>query len=151
MMNFAPLIAANEELKIVATYDRATASVEEIPGFAGGFLYQKLNIAGLPNPSIISVDFNSRLIDNAGPEGNEALGLSTETYTVTSQGEPGELNSLIWAGLYTQKLLPGGITPPSIQQFTVIGSSGIFSGINRVVVDYNSLLRVCYFIGPRVM
>ncbi len=143
-MSFTPVIGSDEELKFVATYDRATANVNVIPGFPGGNLGQFLKICGLSNSNFISINFTS---SSTGVPG--APSLANETYSVVSYDKTGKLGSLIWSGLYPELLTPDGTTPPSIQQFVVIGSSGIFSNINKVIVDYNNLIRVCYFVGPK--
>jgi len=41
----------------------------------------------------------------------------------------------------------GGISPPNIQNYNVLGKSGIYSCIKRVIADFRQDTRVFYFIA----
>jgi hypothetical protein len=41
----------------------------------------------------------------------------------------------------------GGISPPAIQEYTVLGGNGIYKKITRVVADFRQDIRVFYFLA----
>jgi hypothetical protein len=148
-MSFTPPIGPNEIIKFVATYDRETAFVQKIPGYPETNLGQFLKISGLGGNSFISVNSIS---SSTGVPG--APSIADETYSIVSYNSfpiPQKLGSLIWSGIYIDQLSIDGKTPPSIEEFAVTGASGIFSEVNRVIVDYNNIIRVCYFIGSKTL
>lgn len=140
-----PQIKDNEEIKFIGEYDRSKSVITEIPGYPGGNALHPTFIARVCGNTIISnTYFSNDITDN--------LAISDETYSLTSYPENVELvklGSVIWSGTYREKLLPGGFTPPSIQEFAVIGSSGIYSDVTRVIMDFNNIKRILYFIGPK--
>ena len=147
-MSSIPKINSDEEIKFVATYDRAVGSVQIIPGYQGGNLGDILDVAGVCSFSFISINFLS-----TGPGIPGAPAFADETYSVVSYPNVGKnlpkLGSVIWSGTYREQLSQDGTTPPSVQDFAVIGASGIYSDVTRVIVDFNNIIRVVYLIGPK--
>ena len=150
-MSFNPSILENEEIKFVATYDIRTAFAQFIPNYPGGNAGLIVNIAGLCSFNFLSINFvvtETGLLD--GPE------FTDDTYSLASYPKDNnklpKIGSLIWSGIYKERLsrIDNLTTPPSIQQFAVTGADGIYTGVNKVIIDYNNSIRVLFFIGPKV-
>ncbi len=148
-MVFSPSIGPNEEIKLIGSYDRSIVNVQQISGYPGGNLGQITNIVGLCGPSFMSVNY---VVSKTGLIGGPTY--ADETYSLVSYPEDNKLpklGSIIWSGTYRESLSESGFTAPSVQEFPVTGASGIYSGVNRVIVDYNNIVRVVYFVGPKQM
>ncbi len=142
------IIDANKEIKFVGEYNISQSSFEKIPGFPGGNLGHITNITGVCGNTFISNNFT---VTRTGLLGGEVY--ADETYSMVSY-PPGDkdvikLGSLIWSGTYREKIDGSGRTAPSIQRFAVTAADGIYSGVTEVVMDFNNIVRVLYFLGPR--
>ncbi len=139
-------IGSEEKILYVGSYDRKDGKSQYIPGFPGGNIYVPLQIAGVCGFSLISAGIVVT--------GNGLIGSPTyidETFSlVTYSNEPNsvKIGTVIWSGTYKENIVDG-ITAPSIQEFDVIGSSGIYSDVTKVIIDYNNLVRIVYFIGKK--
>ena len=148
-MVFSPSIGDNEEIKLIGSYDRNISNTQLIPGFPGGNTGQITIIGGLCGPSFISLNF---ALTNSGLLGSPVY--ADETYSLVSYPENTtihKLGSIIFSGTYLEQVSDEDFTPPSVQEFPVTAASGIYSGVSRVIVDYNNIVRVIYFIGPKNM
>lgn len=141
-------IGDNEEIKYIGTYDVKLTKLQLIPGYPGGNIAVIPKITGICGDTFISVNFtNSQSPFVGGPNYvDETFSMVTYPNSVDNI----KLGSLVWSGTYRGKIVDGQ-TLPSIQQFSVIGSSGIYSGINRVIYDFTNPTRVIYFIGPKIV
>jgi hypothetical protein len=143
-----PTISENEEIKFIGEYDRSNAFIQTIPGFPGGNAGYVTNIAGVCGNTFIS---NNYTITGTGLLGSDPY--ADETYSMVSypygNKEVNKLGSLIWTGTYREILTETGETAPSIQEFVVSGSSGVYSNVTRVIMDFNNIVRILYFIGPK--
>lgn len=147
-MVFSPSIGPNEEIKLIGSYDRSIANVQQIPGYPGGNSGQITNIVGLCGPSFISVNF---VVTKTGLIGGPTY--ADETYSLVTYPENNllsKLGSIIFSGTYRESLSESGFTAPSVQEFPVTAASGIYSGVNRVIIDYNNIIRVIFFVGPKI-
>ncbi len=147
-MSFNPIIDPNEEIKFIGSYDRNTVNFHQIPGFPGGNGGIPIKIAGLCGPSFISATVAASRSALLG-----SPNYADETYSMVTYPENDKLpklGTLIWSGTYREVLVQG-FTAPSVQEFPVTASSGIYSGINRVIIDFNNDTRVVYFIAPKMI
>lgn len=147
-MSFNLLISPNEEIKFIGSYDKNIINFQPIAGYPGGNAGIPAKITGLCGPSFISVNVVST---NSGLLGSPNY--ADETYSMVTYPENKnlpKLGAVIWSGTYREILLGDVITAPSIQEFPVTGSLGIYSDVNRVIIDYNNDVRVIYFIGPKM-
>jgi hypothetical protein len=75
-----------------------------------------------------------------------------ETYTISSYNNfdlENKIGEITWNGLY-KDTGSDGITSSSIQSFVVLGKSGIFKSVIKVIIDFtNATERIIYFIGRR--
>ena len=73
-----------------------------------------------------------------------------ETYTISSyknQNLGKKIGEITWNGLYPDNG-SGGITSSSIQSFVVLGKSGIYKCVTKVIIDFRKgTERIIYFIG----
>lgn len=147
-MSNLPKIEASEQINFVGTYSIDLVKINLIPGFSGYNAALPTEITGICGETLISIN----LVKIESP----LIGGSTfidETFSMVSYPKDNQLpklGNLIWSGTYREKIIDN-ITAPSIQDFPVTGSSGIYSKISRVIVDYNNPTRVLYFIGPKAI
>ncbi len=145
-MSLQPEIEKDEKILYVCSYDRKDGYAQYIPGYPGGNISVPLKIAGICGFSLISAGI---VITNNGLIGSPTY--IDETFSlVTYSDNPNsvKLGNLIWSGTYRENITDG-ITAPSVQEFNVIGSSGIYSEVTKVIIDYNNLIRVLYFVGKK--
>ena len=73
-----------------------------------------------------------------------------ETYTISSYKDNNlekKIGEITWNGLYPDNGSEG-ISKSSIQSFVVLGKSGIYQCVTRVIIDFRkSTERIIYFIG----
>ncbi len=147
-MSFKPEIGVNEEIKFIGSYDRSKAFVQQIPGYPGGNGGLVTNIAGVCSNTLIS---NNYVATGTGLIGSAPF--ADETYSMVSYSKENDLlklGTVIWSGTYREEISESGQTAPSIQDFVVTGATGIYSGVSRVIIDFNNIIRVVYFIGPKL-
>lgn len=142
-------IEPKEEIKFIGTYDISKPFLtQKIFGFPGLNFGLNTNIAGVCSDTFISVNL---VITGTGIPGGPRY--SDETYSMVSYPDSKEelpkLGSIIWSGTRRINISDSGITPPSVQEYAVTGTSGIYSNINKVIIDYNNVVRIIYFIGPK--
>lgn len=139
-------IGVDEEIKFIGTYSINLVKINYVPGFPGFNAAVPTEIVGLCGETLISIN----LITLESPL-TESVFID-ETFSMVSypkDNQSSKLGNLIWSGTYREKIIDG-VTAPSIQDFPVTGSTGIYSGINRVILDYNNPTRILYFIGPKI-
>ena len=149
-MSFTPPpIERDEEIKFVVTYDRSQGNLKKIPGFPGGNLGVPAKVAGLCGQTLISINY---VATTTGLPGSSIY--SDETYSMVTYPEDKQLlklGSLIWSGTYRDAWTESGVfIANSVQEFPVTASSGIYSAVNRVIIDYNNNIRIVYLIGPKI-
>ncbi len=75
-----------------------------------------------------------------------------ESYTISSYSDynlENKIGEITWNGLYPDTG-SGGITTTSIKPFVVLGKSGIYKCVNKVIIDFtNGTERIMYFIGKK--
>lgn len=75
------------------------------------------------------------------PQGNELL---FETYTISSYDKKNKLIGQIqFTGFYPNK---GFFTSPSTRRFDITSSSGIYKCINKVIINFQNVVRIVTFI-----
>ena len=147
-MSFNPPIGPNEEIKFIGSYDIKTNFTQHIPGYPGGNAGVPTDIAGVCSNTFIS--------DNFVATKSALLGSPSyvnETYSMVSYPKDNnvvKLGSLIWSGTYIDTINSDGDSGASVQDFVVLGASGLYSNVNRVIIDFNNDVRVIYFIGPKI-
>lgn len=142
-----PNLEKCEEIKFIGTYDRTNPYVQKIPGYNGGSAGYVTEIAGLDTNTFISNQFIANQTNLLG-----GPVYADESYSMVSypnNNGPVKLGSIIWSGTYKERIANDGTTAPSVQEFIVTGTSGIYSDVTRVIIDFNNIVRVLYFIGPK--
>lgn len=77
---------------------------------------------------------------------NLEVNLLYETYVFTSLSHNGkQIGSITFNGFYPDEG-SDGITKTQMYKFTVLGSTGIYQGINNVVIDFTTSIRKLYFV-----
>jgi hypothetical protein len=148
-MSFNPQIGPNEEIKFIGSYDRKNVFAQQIPGYPGGNAGITVNISGVCSNSFISDNFvetKSGLLDS--PIYVDA------TYSMVSYLKDNnvvKLGSLIWSGTFIDRSTIFGVAGPAVEQFVVLGGSGLYSNVNKVITDFNNDVRVIYFIGLKIV
>ena len=86
---------------------------------------------------------------------NNNLKLIYETYTFSSYKKECEKNKfnkkvgqITWNGFYPDNGTIGNTTS-NFQQFTILGRSGIYNKINKVIIDFRKPIRKIHFISER--
>lgn len=152
-MSFAPIIGPNEEIKFIGSYDRGNTNkffVQVIPGYPGGNVGQVVDIAGVCTNTFLSVNFVTTKDGLLGSSPYIDENYSLVSYPIGDNKLP-KIGSLVWSGTYREELTPDGKTISSVQEFPVTGASGIYSEVSKVIIDFNNIVRVVYFIGPKNM
>ncbi len=147
-MSFNPSISSNEEIKFIGSYDVNSAFIQLTPNYPSGNFGLVTNIAGVCANTFLSGNF---LITKTSLFGSPTF--ADETYSLVSYPKESndlpKIGSLIWSGVYREKITLEGTTAPSVQAFVVTGADGIYSDVSRVIIDFNNVVRVLYFIGPK--
>ena len=134
--------------------------------FVGSYDISNRNIQNLGITSTLSAEialypdgFNLRVVQSFSVNDKNLPNINflNETYSITSWNAVpliplskiiGEIN---FTGLYDNGNASGTITANSVQKFNVNSSSGIYSDITDVIIDFSKPLgfRVLYFVGNR--
>ncbi len=134
------LLASNEYVSFTGFYDTAFRNVQG-------------NISTLPcTVSKNSNGYNIRTAQwnyvNDLTQNN--LQFIQENYIISSYDSTinKKNGSITFNGLYPENSNTG-ITKPSIQRFTILGTSGIYDGVIGIIIDFNSPVRQVYFIKSK--
>jgi hypothetical protein len=59
-----------------------------------------------------------------------------------------KIGQITWNGLFPDRN-SNNYTNPNFLSFTILGGSGIYSKVTKVIIDYTNETRKVYFIGKR--
>ncbi len=144
-MSVNDYIGPNEEVKFIGTYN--INNIVSNPGNndysgADGLITDVAGVCGLSQISNTYVYTTTQLVGSPR--------FLFENYALTSVDDnKGFLGNCIWQGAL-QDTGSFGFTDTPIFAFPVSGTSGIYSGIIRVVINFTNENRVLYFIGLKV-
>lgn len=147
-MSNLPNIGFDEQIKFIGTYSIDLVKINLIPGFPGYNAAVPTKITGLCGETLISI--NLVKLESPLIGGNTFIDETFSMVSYPKENELPKLGNLIFSGTYREKIIDN-ITAPSIQEFPVTGSSGIYSEVSRVIIDFNNPTRVLYFIGPKTV
>ena len=83
------------------------------------------------------------------------LQLLDETFTLSSykkecnqKNYDNKIGQITWAGFYPEDST-NGVTTRDFEPYTVLGGSGIYSKVTKVIIDFRKDIRNVYFIGKK--
>ena len=147
MSSVNDFIGPNEEIKFIGTYNVSTRVLNpgsnEYSG-ASGLITEIAGVCGLSQRALTYVYTSSDLIG--------APRFVFENYALTTIDDKTNsfLGNCIWQGAYPE-LGALGITTTPIFGFPVVTTSGVYTGIVKVVIDFTNINRVLYFISDKVL
>jgi len=79
---------------------------------------------------------------------NNNLQLLYETYTFSSYKNnfSKKIGQITWNAFYPDNGKNGN-TVSKFEQFTILGNSGIYNKVTKIIIDFSNDLRKIYFIG----
>ncbi len=140
-------LGPNEEIKFIGSYDITKAYFNLTPDRIVGNVGIKTDVNGVCGNNFISNNF----VETKSNLSSTQI-FSDETYSMVSYPDLNnklpKIGSIIWSGLYDIPIV-GGATLPTVQEFMITSSSGIYQMVNKVIIDFINVIRVLYFIGPK--
>lgn len=146
--NVNDYIDKNEEIKFIATYNATnrTDNPDNTPN--NGSFGIETDVAGICGFSFINKTYvynNIPSVDN-----RRFVFENFSLSTINNLENNFSLGKCVWTGSYTQIDVSSGITTLPIIEFGVSASTGIYSGMIKVVIDYRNINRIIYLIGPKI-
>jgi hypothetical protein len=139
-------ILPNEEVKFIATYDVRNSNRNPGNNEFSGSSGLVTDVAGVCAFSFIQRNY---LYNTTGLLGGSRY--IFENYALSSTDEQNNseyLGDCVWQASYPDKGSTGVTTVP-ILCFGVSSSTGIYSGLTKVVIDFTNVNRVLYLIGNK--
>lgn len=139
-------ILPTEEVKFIATYDVRTSNINPENNEFSGSSGLVTDVAGLCAFSFIQRNYQYNTTGLLG--GSKYI---FENYALSSTDEQNNseyLGDCVWQASYPDKGSLG-VTSTEIICFGVSSSTGIYSGLTKVVIDFTNVNRIIYLIGPK--
>jgi hypothetical protein len=149
MTSVNDFIGPNEEVRFVGTYDIKKGTTNPVSNENFGFLGFPTEVAGICGYGLINLSYNYASTGLLGAPRFIAEQYSLATVDVLDGPGKKFLGNCVWTGSYPD-VGTSGITITPIIAFGVSSSTGIYTGIKKVVIDYTNDNRVLYFIVDKV-
>lgn len=136
-------LSCDEKIHFTCTYTINDIQLQEGSNKVFGYLSIVVHLSvNSNNLNMFNVSFfNSTTVASGSP--------TITTYNANLLSVDKQNNSIGAISLASTSLTggSGGISPPSIEIYNVLGKNGIYKNITKVIADFRQDTRVFYFIG----
>jgi len=133
-----PSISKNEKFLYIATYNVDLFSTYNYIADLSAYGFVDLTfVRGIANPNLLTTSIHN--VYSVGTSGSNTTEFVYEKYTANTLGK----GQITWESNYPSST---GITSGGVQKFIVTGKGGIYQNVTRVVIDFNNVNRIVYFI-----
>jgi hypothetical protein len=149
MSSVNDFVGPNEEVRFVGTYDikRSTVTPDSNENF--GFIGRPTEVAGICGYGLINNSYNYVSTGLVGAPRFIYEQYSLATVDVLDRVGRNFLGNCVWEGSYPD-VGSLGVTDTSVFAFGVSSSTGVYTGVKKVVIDFTNDNRVLYFVVDKL-
>jgi len=152
MSSVNDFIGPNEEVRFVGTYDIKRRTVNPASNENFGFDGFPTEVAGICGYGLINNSYNYASTNLVGAPRfiYEQYSLATvDVLDRTDRVGRKFLGNCVWEGSYPD-VGSLGITATSVFAFGVSSSTGVYTGVKKVIIDFTNDNRVLYFVVDKL-